>query len=94
LQVATVIRVPEALADIVAILYPEVDSKNRATYLRGIPAEWKGLQKVQTLGGVQDMATVLEPGLYSLNVSGKCFNRSQPIFELAHILHQNISTRF
>jgi hypothetical protein len=60
-------EVPEWVgADIVAILYPEVDSKNRATYLRGIPTEWKGLQKVQTLGGVQDMATVLEPGLYSL----------------------------
>lgn len=53
-------------SDIVAILYPEVDSKNRPTYLRGIPSEWKGLQKVQTLGGVQDMVTVLEPGLYSL----------------------------
>lgn len=53
-------------ADIVAVLYPEVDQKNRSTYLRGIPDEWKGLQKVQTLGGAQDMVTVFEAGLYSL----------------------------
>lgn len=53
-------------ADIVAILYPEVEIKNRTTYLRGIPSEWKGLQKVQTLGGTQTMATIYEPGLYSL----------------------------
>jgi prophage antirepressor-like protein len=60
-------EVPEWIgSDIVAILYPEVDPKNRATYLRGVPSEWKGLQKVQTLGGAQDMATVFEPGLYSL----------------------------
>ena len=36
--------------DIVAVLYPESEAKNRTTYLRGIPDEWKGLQKVQTLG--------------------------------------------
>ena len=60
-------EVPEWIgSDVVAILYPEVDPKNRTTYLRGIPSEWKGLQKVQTPGGSQDMATVLEPGLYSL----------------------------
>lgn len=53
-------------ADVVAVLYPEVDAKNRTTYLRGIPQEWKGLQKVQTLGGEQDMVTVYEPGLYAL----------------------------
>ena len=53
-------------ADIVAVLHPEVEIKNRTTYLRGIPSEWKGLQKVQTLGGTQTMATIYEPGLYSL----------------------------
>lgn len=52
--------------DVVAILYPGVESKNRSTYLRGVPDEWKGLQKVQTLGGSQDMVTVYEPGLYAL----------------------------
>lgn len=52
--------------DVVAVLYPEVETKNRSTYLRGVPSEWKGLQKVQTLGGQQDMVTVNEPGLYSL----------------------------
>ena len=53
-------------ADIVAVLHPEVEIKNRTTYLRGIPSEWKGLQKVQTLGGTQTMATIYEPGLYFL----------------------------
>lgn len=61
------IEVPEWVgADIVAVLYPESDSKNRSTYLRGIPDDWKGLQKVQTLGGFQDMVTVYEPGFYAL----------------------------
>lgn len=59
--------IPEWIgADIVAVLYPEVEPKNRSTYLRGIPTEWKGLQKVQTPGGEQDMVTVFEAGLYSL----------------------------
>jgi BRO family, N-terminal domain len=53
-------------ADIVSVLYPEVEAKNRSTYLRGIPSEWKGLQKVQTPGGEQEMITVFEAGLYSL----------------------------
>jgi prophage antirepressor-like protein len=52
--------------DIVAILYPEVEPNNRSSYLRGVSTEWKGLQKVQTLGGEQEMTTVLEPGLYCL----------------------------
>ncbi len=61
------IEVPEWVgADIVAVLYPDAEPKNRATYLRSIPDEWKGLQKVQTLGGIQDMATVYEPGFYAL----------------------------
>lgn len=61
--------VPEWVGvDIVSILYPEVELKNRASYLRGIPSEWKGLKKVQTSGGLQDMVTVNEPGLYSLIV--------------------------
>lgn len=61
------VEVPEWVAvDIVSVLYPDSDPKNRSTYLRGIPEEWKGLQKVQTLGGLQEMATVYEPGLYAL----------------------------
>ena len=58
---------PEWVAgDVVAILYPDADAKNRVTYLRGVPEEWKGLQKVQTPGGPQSMATLFEPGLYAL----------------------------
>lgn len=52
--------------DIVAVLNPDVDPKNLSTYLRSVPAEWKGLHKVQTLGGKQDMVTLYEPGFYSL----------------------------
>lgn len=53
-------------ADVVSVLYPDVEPKSRSTYLRGVPNEWKGLQKVQTPGGPQEMATVYEPGLYAL----------------------------
>ena len=61
---------PETLewvaADVVAVLYPDVDQRNRTTYLRNVPIEWKGLHFSQTLGGLQDMVTLLEPGLYHL----------------------------
>lgn len=53
-------------ADIVAILYPDVEPSSRPSYLRNVPSEWKGMRKVQTLGGAQDMVTVYEPGLYAL----------------------------
>ena len=58
---------PECIgADMVRVLYPEVESKQRSTYLRAIPDEWKGLQKVQTPGGEQNMVTLKEPGIYAL----------------------------
>lgn len=58
---------PECIgADMIAVLYPEAESKQRTTYLRAIPDEWKGLQKVQTLGGEQNMVTLKEPGIYAL----------------------------
>lgn len=58
---------PEWVAvDVVTILNPDVELKNRATYLRSVPDEWKGLQKVQTPGGPQDMVTLYESGLYAL----------------------------
>jgi len=53
-------------ADVVAVLYPDVDPKDRTTYLRSVPTEWKGLQKVQTPGGEQKMITLFEAGLYCL----------------------------
>lgn len=53
-------------ADIIAILYPEASPKNRSNYLSKIADEWKGLQRVQTPGGPQNMVTVFEPGLYKL----------------------------
>jgi prophage antirepressor-like protein len=58
---------PEWVAsDVVAVLYPEVDPKNRTTYLRNVPDKWKGLRKVQTLGGPQEMVTLFESGMYYL----------------------------
>jgi prophage antirepressor-like protein len=60
-------QTPECIGlDIVGILYPEVDLKDRATYLCRISSRYKGVQKVQTPSGAQEMVTVLEPGLYSL----------------------------
>lgn len=60
-------EVPEWVgADIVTILYPESQAKDRANYLKSIPSEWKGMKKIHTLGGLQDMTTVFEAGLYSL----------------------------
>lgn len=53
-------------ADVVAVLYPEIDPKNRTTYLRNVPDKWKGLRKVQTPGGLQEMVTLFESGMYFL----------------------------
>ncbi|NEZ67786.1 hypothetical protein D0962_34375 [Leptolyngbyaceae cyanobacterium CCMR0082] len=53
-------------ADVVAVLRPEAEARDRTTYLKGILSEWKGRKKVPTLGGPQEMTTVYEPGLYAL----------------------------
>jgi prophage antirepressor-like protein len=61
------VDVPEWVAgDIVAVLYPESQAKDRTNYLKSIPSEWKGMKRIHTLGGDQDMVTVFEAGLYSL----------------------------
>ncbi|MBP0014213.1 MAG: hypothetical protein J7545_18400 [Roseofilum sp. SBFL] len=39
--------------DVVAILYPGSGHKNRTTYVKNIPSEWKGNTKVMTPGGIQ-----------------------------------------
>lgn len=63
---------PEWVAsDIVSALYPNVQPKNRSTYLRNVPEEFKGLHKVQTLGGEQEVITVQEAGLYWLIFKSK-----------------------
>lgn len=51
-------------ADVVTVLYPESQSKDRANYLSKVPIEWKGMQFVDTLGGRQNMTTLFAPGLY------------------------------
>lgn len=53
-------------ADIVAILYPQADSRNYSNYLGKVPATWKDHKPIMTPGGKQKMATLYEPGLYYL----------------------------
>lgn len=52
--------------DVVAVLYPGTAAKDRSNYLSNVPAEWKGMKKVQTPGGTQSMTTLFEAGLYAL----------------------------
>lgn len=37
---------------------------NPSRALQAVPREWKGVQRMHTLGGEQDMLTLSEPGLY------------------------------
>lgn len=54
-------------ADVVNVLYPAaIKNKNQSTYLARIPGEWKGSKQIATPGGIQDMSTLYEPGLYAL----------------------------
>jgi prophage antirepressor-like protein len=53
-------------ADIVAILYPQADSRNYSNYLSKVLTAWKGHKQIMTPGGQQKMATLYEPGLYYL----------------------------
>jgi prophage antirepressor-like protein len=53
-------------ADILAILYPQADSRNYSNYLAKVPTAWKDHKPIMTPGGKQKMATVYEPGLYYL----------------------------
>lgn len=50
-------------ADVIAVLYPEADKRNYSNYLLSVPEKWKGHKQIMTLGGMQDMVTLLEPGL-------------------------------
>lgn len=58
---------PEWVArDIVAVLYPEADSRNYSNYLDKVTTEWKGHKQIMTPGGKQSLVTLYEPGLYCL----------------------------
>jgi prophage antirepressor-like protein len=54
-------------SDVVDILYPAA-ARNRdwSKYLEKVPDEWKGRKEFPTLGGLQEVATIFEPGLYHL----------------------------
>lgn len=45
-----------------ALGYAEDYNPSRA--LQAVPEEWKGVQRMHTLGGTQDMLTLSEQGLY------------------------------
>lgn len=40
------------------------DDYNPSRAMQAIPDEWKGVQRMHTLGGEQEMLTISEPGLY------------------------------
>jgi prophage antirepressor-like protein len=64
--VGTVQR-PEWVAnDLLEILYPELDKRNRHNYLNKVPAKWKGHKNLMTLGGEQNVVTLLEPGFWRI----------------------------
>lgn len=64
--VGTVDKPEWVAADIVAVLYPEADQRNYSNYLNKVASDWKGHKKIMTLGGEQEIVTLLEPGLYAL----------------------------
>ncbi|MBD6621019.1 hypothetical protein FNW02_36170 [Komarekiella sp. 'clone 1'] len=64
--VGTAEKLEWVAADIVAILYPQADSRNYSNYLNKVPSEWKDHKPIMTPGGKQKMATLYEPGLYYL----------------------------
>ncbi|BDA74343.1 hypothetical protein CAL7716_085090 [Calothrix sp. PCC 7716] len=53
-------------SDILYIFYPEADKRNHGNYLKKVRNKWKGHKKIMTPGGEQEVATLLEPGLYYL----------------------------
>lgn len=54
-------------ADVVNVLYPAaIVNKDQHKYLAKVPDEWKDRKPVPTPGGIQEMTTLLEPGLYFL----------------------------
>lgn len=56
---------PEWVArDVAGVLYGESGANNASSYLSKVPDKWKGVRKIHTLGGEQDLVTLLEPGLY------------------------------
>lgn len=63
---------PEWVAlDIVGVLHPQSDPRNRANYLKPIPAKWLSHKKimVRSKSGVvqeREVTTLLEPGLYRM----------------------------
>lgn len=69
-------------ADVIAVLYPESNPRDRSTYLRGVPEDWKSKKRIATAytgtgkkstmrsfpagSAEKEMITVNEPGLYHL----------------------------
>ena len=53
-------------SDVIGILYPEADKRNRANYLKKVPDKWKGHKRIKTLGGEQEVTTLFESGFFWL----------------------------
>jgi len=64
--VGTVEKPEWVAADIIAILYPEAAPSSYNKYLSKVPAHKKGKKRILTLGGEQEVATLLEGGFYRL----------------------------
>ena len=47
-----------------ALEYPQHSIQQMINLLRGIPENWKGLKRIKTLGGLQDLWCLKESGLY------------------------------
>lgn len=53
-------------SDPVAALHPDAERSSYSKYLEKVDNEWKGKKKIPTLGGIQEVTTLYEPGLYQL----------------------------
>lgn len=50
---------PEWVAnDVIDVLYPDSDKRNRSNYLKKVPQKWKGHKQIMTPTGLQDVATL------------------------------------
>ena len=64
IRVLTVNNAPWFVAKDVAEALEYANSSNPARLLTHVPDEWKGVNPIHTLGGIQEMLTLSEPGLY------------------------------
>lgn len=64
IRVLTIAGDPWFVAKDVAEALEYSESSNPARLFASVPDEWKGVNPIHTLGGIQEMLTLSEPGLY------------------------------